>query len=57
MTHGLGHLIMFFGKIVVTAICTFSGYLMITNIATFSANIYSAFMPTLVKYILFRYSL
>jgi len=39
---------MFFGKLLITIICTISGYLMITQISYFSDNIYSPFMPTLV---------
>jgi choline transporter-like protein 2/4/5 len=48
ITHGVGHLIMFFGKLLITITCTFCGYLLITNIEAFSENIFSPFMPTLV---------
>lgn len=36
ITHGVGHLLMFFGKLLITALCTFIGYIMITQIEQFS---------------------
>jgi hypothetical protein len=30
VSHGIGYLIMFFGKLLVTSLCTFIGYIMIT---------------------------
>jgi hypothetical protein len=32
ISHGVGHLLMFFGKLLITSLCTFTGYLMITKI-------------------------
>jgi hypothetical protein len=48
ITHGVGSLIMFFGKLLVSLSCTACGYLIITSTDYFSTNIYSAFMPTVV---------
>ncbi len=36
ITHGLGSLIMFFGKVLISVVCTFTGYLMVTQINYFS---------------------
>lgn len=49
ITHGIGHLIMFFGKLFVTAASTLIGYVMITQIEYFADKIFSPFMPTLVN--------
>ena len=48
ISHGVGHLIMFFGKLLITASCTFIGYIMITQIEYFSEQIFTPVMPTLV---------
>ena len=39
---------MFFGKLFISAICTFAGYLMITEIDYFSEQIFNPIMPTIV---------
>lgn len=36
ITHGVGHLIMFFGKLLITVICTFGGYILVTSIDIYS---------------------
>ena len=36
ISHGVGHVIMFFGKLFISAVCTFSGYLLITEVDYFS---------------------
>lgn len=58
ISHGVGHLIMFFGKLLITVLCTFCGYLMITQIDFFASQIFSPVMPTIVSFSLyFRFSL
>ena len=52
ITHGIGHLIMFFGKLAVTVSSTLIGYVMITQIDYFHSRIFSPFMPTLVFYLI-----
>lgn len=48
ITHGVGHLIMFFGKLLVTIVCTLCGYFMITKISHFSEDMFNPVMPTIV---------
>lgn len=50
VSHGVGHLLMFFGRLLITAVCTFVGYIMITQIDYFSTDIFSPVMPTIVTY-------
>ena len=57
ITHGVGYLIMFFGKLFISMSCTIVGYMIIEHVQYFSEDIYSPFMPTIVTYLLFRYSL
>jgi hypothetical protein len=48
VSHGIGYLIMFFGKLLVCALCTFIGYLMVTQIEYFSEEVFNPVMPTIV---------
>ncbi len=52
ITHGVGSLIMFFGKLFISLTCTFIGYILITEIHYFAENLYSPFMPTLMFFII-----
>lgn len=49
ISHGVGHLIMFFGKLLIAVACTICGYLMITHINYFSVQLFSPVMPTIVN--------
>jgi hypothetical protein len=49
ISHGIGHILMFFGKLLITSICTFIGYIMITQITHFSQAIFNPVMPTIVN--------
>ena len=49
ISHGVGHLIMFFGKLLIASVCTICGYLMITQISYFSEQLFTPVMPTIVK--------
>lgn len=58
ISHGVGHLLMFFGKLLITCVCTFVGYIMITQISYFSSEIFTPIMPTIVTLvIILRFSL
>lgn len=50
ITHGVGHIIMFFGKLLVSLLCSFVGYIIITSADEYADAIYSPFMPTLVPF-------
>jgi hypothetical protein len=50
ISHGIGHILMYFGKLLITSLCTFAGYMMITQISYFSTDIFSPVMPTIVIY-------
>jgi hypothetical protein len=51
ITHGVGYLIMLFGKLCIALICTFAGYLMISHIESISESIYSPFVPTVIFFV------
>ena len=50
ITHGVGHLIMFFGKLLIATLCTLAGYFMITQISYFSSQLFTPVFPTIVNF-------
>ena len=49
ITHGVGHTMMFFAKLLVSASVSFFCYLLLTNLEEFEESIYSPLSPTIVK--------
>lgn len=49
ITHGVGHTMMFFAKLLVSASVTFFSYLLLTNLSEFEETIYSPFSPAIVS--------
>ena len=48
ITHGVGHTMMFFAKLLVSAVVTFFCYMLLINLEEYQETIYSPFTPTMM---------